>query len=288
MKEKDCKIVQDLLPNYIENLTSEETNNYIKQHLEKCEECRKIYENMKKELKIDNKEKNKKEAKYFKKYKNRLQILKIIILIIVILFVIFVGRKIIIISDLSNKANIYASYTNYHVTTYSADREKYMITEKFIMNDKIKLITTNLSTEGNKVTTIYATKINNDKYNVNIYEQTADGIKTTLDKEIMISVSIQNILYTENWWQLLIYSIPASITTKTYNGEECYYIANFNNPYTNSPEGIYISKETGLPISTVGYEVNYEDGTKGRWPAVEYVYEFGSVTQNDFIEPSSN
>ena len=27
MKEKrDCKIVQDLLPNYIENLTNEETN----------------------------------------------------------------------------------------------------------------------------------------------------------------------------------------------------------------------------------------------------------------------
>lgn len=30
MKEKkDCKIVQDLLPNYIENLTNEETNKFI-------------------------------------------------------------------------------------------------------------------------------------------------------------------------------------------------------------------------------------------------------------------
>ena len=30
MKEKkDCKIVQDLLPNYNENLTNEETNKFI-------------------------------------------------------------------------------------------------------------------------------------------------------------------------------------------------------------------------------------------------------------------
>ena len=35
MKDKnECKIIQDLLPNYIENLTSEETNSYIKEHLE--------------------------------------------------------------------------------------------------------------------------------------------------------------------------------------------------------------------------------------------------------------
>ena len=36
MKEiNECKIVQDLLPNYIENLTNEETNKYIEEHLKK-------------------------------------------------------------------------------------------------------------------------------------------------------------------------------------------------------------------------------------------------------------
>ncbi len=29
-EKKDCKIVQDLLPNYIENLTCDETNEYIR------------------------------------------------------------------------------------------------------------------------------------------------------------------------------------------------------------------------------------------------------------------
>ena len=29
---KNCKVVLDLLPNYIENLTNDETNNFIKEH----------------------------------------------------------------------------------------------------------------------------------------------------------------------------------------------------------------------------------------------------------------
>ena len=42
--EKICKIVQDLLPNYIENLTSEETNIFIEEHLNTCSNCKNIYE----------------------------------------------------------------------------------------------------------------------------------------------------------------------------------------------------------------------------------------------------
>ena len=43
MKEKnDCKIVQDLLPNYIDKLTSKETNAYIEEHINGCKECKKI------------------------------------------------------------------------------------------------------------------------------------------------------------------------------------------------------------------------------------------------------
>ena len=36
---KDCKIVQDLLPNYVENLTTKETNQFIENHLENCKDC---------------------------------------------------------------------------------------------------------------------------------------------------------------------------------------------------------------------------------------------------------
>jgi len=44
--ELKCSIVQDLLPNYIEKLTSEDTNEAIEEHLAACEACKEIYEQM--------------------------------------------------------------------------------------------------------------------------------------------------------------------------------------------------------------------------------------------------
>ena len=41
-----CEIVRDLLPSYIENLTSEKSAEEIKAHLETCRECRALYHEM--------------------------------------------------------------------------------------------------------------------------------------------------------------------------------------------------------------------------------------------------
>ena len=41
-----CEVVRDLLPSYIDELTSDVTNRIVKDHLEGCEECRKIYGSM--------------------------------------------------------------------------------------------------------------------------------------------------------------------------------------------------------------------------------------------------
>ncbi|MCD7748093.1 MAG: zf-HC2 domain-containing protein [Firmicutes bacterium] len=40
---KNCDIVRDLLPLYIDHETSEESSEMIKEHLAECEECREIY-----------------------------------------------------------------------------------------------------------------------------------------------------------------------------------------------------------------------------------------------------
>lgn len=45
-KELTCSIFQDLLPNYIEKLTSDDTNIAIDEHLDTCEDCKKVYEQM--------------------------------------------------------------------------------------------------------------------------------------------------------------------------------------------------------------------------------------------------
>lgn len=45
-----CAVVRDLLPNYIEKLTSQETNQEIEEHLQNCEPCTKVYEEMRTEV----------------------------------------------------------------------------------------------------------------------------------------------------------------------------------------------------------------------------------------------
>ena len=40
-KNQECDIVSDLLPLYMERQTGEESNEFIREHLKHCEECRK-------------------------------------------------------------------------------------------------------------------------------------------------------------------------------------------------------------------------------------------------------
>ena len=42
-----CDIIKDLMPLYVEGLTSEETGREIEAHLEGCGECRDLYKRMK-------------------------------------------------------------------------------------------------------------------------------------------------------------------------------------------------------------------------------------------------
>lgn len=44
--KKSCSIIRDLLPNYIENLVSEDTKQYVDNHIIKCEECKQILKDM--------------------------------------------------------------------------------------------------------------------------------------------------------------------------------------------------------------------------------------------------
>ncbi len=48
--EFQCNIVKDLLPLYADELTSEETNSFIRKHLEECPNCQNEYRTLKAEL----------------------------------------------------------------------------------------------------------------------------------------------------------------------------------------------------------------------------------------------
>ena len=144
MKEKrDCKIVQDLLPNYIEKLTNDETNKYIEEHLNNCEDCKRTFENMKKDLNISNSEKRKEQQKqqereinYIKKFNKKFKLLRNILLIILALFIILVGRKTIILTSLTNKAEESENSKNYYLKLESYSDGRMTITEAYSKDEK--------------------------------------------------------------------------------------------------------------------------------------------------------
>jgi len=68
MKNKiPCDIVQDILPLYIDKLTSEVTNEQIKEHTSECEMCRERLKNMQCEIQIEEDTVKVKEINYLKK-----------------------------------------------------------------------------------------------------------------------------------------------------------------------------------------------------------------------------
>lgn len=71
-----CKIVEDLLPNYIEEMTSKETNKLIEEHLKKCQVCKNKLNNMKSDIIVD--KIDDREIEYLKKIKRK-NLLKILI-----------------------------------------------------------------------------------------------------------------------------------------------------------------------------------------------------------------
>ena len=197
MKEKkDCKIIHDLLPNYIEKLTNDDSNKFIEEHLKECNECNHVLQDMQKDFDINNSNKEKKAVKYFKKYKNKLTMLKIILLIIVFVFIVNVARKMIIISDLSNKADNIINTSNYHRIIYSYEKDNYSKGEIFSLNDKKKIVRTNVTEDGIKTITTYANKISTDeigmsKYKINTYTITDKEKTAKLNGKLTISVDPQ-------------------------------------------------------------------------------------------------
>ena len=90
MKKTECALVQDLIPNYLEQLTSEETNVFIKEHVMHCRECKKILEESTAEVEeTETQEKNQTlKIDFLKKVKftKKAGIFCIIIAIILLLF----------------------------------------------------------------------------------------------------------------------------------------------------------------------------------------------------------
>lgn len=130
--EKICKLVQDLLPTYIEKMTSDETNAFVEEHLRECENCKKCLEEMKSELEKDNL-KNTEIVKEIKKYKRKICTIKSIIIFLIMLIVIsltiYVGFRFHIVNKAFERNTNYDVGGNFTVHEYieSVERNEHHI-----------------------------------------------------------------------------------------------------------------------------------------------------------------
>lgn len=82
--KRDCSVVRDLLPNYIENLVSDETKQYLENHIAKCSECKQVLKSMEGEDTLGNVNTLEEavEAKIIKRHKRLKLTLKLIAVVL--------------------------------------------------------------------------------------------------------------------------------------------------------------------------------------------------------------
>ena len=276
MNEKECKLVQDLLPNYIEKLTSKESNKIIEEHLKKCPECRKILENMQNDIGLKSKEQCKKETKYMKKYSSKLKILKflgLILLIIVLTFVINTTRKYIILNDLYNKSQVInvEAKDNYHaILTASRQNSVYYI-EQYRKGNKAVQYENSYIKVGSNIKMSNKIHYNSE---VEKFSLVSDG---TNKEKIKGLENIQNLEW-QDLSELKINSLDSAIYSKVkkinYDKKACYLIQDFG-------QEIVVEAETGTIIRMVSSLPREQTTT------IEYFREFDNVQDGDVARPDT-
>ena len=262
-EKQDCKIVEDLLPNYIEKLTNEQTNNYIEQHIKTCSECRDKLERMKRNFKIQNEKRDNREVKYIKKFNIKFKILRNILIAIVIIYMAIVLRRFIILSDVGNKfQQTIRNDSNYYMSRVTYSKDNIQVVKRYYDKGKKLLMIDNYAQDINKLS--HVIYVNGDEkiyiagnQENNYLMEFSENVERMLDIRPMTYID-EN--YLSNFILNLYTAITSTIDEVELYGKKCYIIKN------NDKED-FIDAETGLLIkyTSIG-------GMQ------DYSYEFNKVT----------
>lgn len=244
MNKKDCKIVQDLLPNFIDKLTSEDTNKFIENHLNECDECKKILNNMQTNLKLDEDKKQGKTINFIKKYNKKLKVLKLILFLIALIILISIARNTIIITMISNKGNISKNKTNYFLTLdvynngsvssiYTQVIDEKYVREIEFRNNRTDIIEKKAEYSNGDTSNYYIKKSDGEKIAILNYEK--DGV---------LNLNLEDWCFSDNK-NFIRNVLKTSIKEVNYSRRKCYYFSNI----LISGIGVcnvYVDKETGI------------------------------------------
>lgn len=281
--KNECEIVNDLLPNYVEDLVSKETKKFVDEHINNCEKCKNKLEILtedKDKSKTKSKKEQKIELEHLKKYNKKMLLFKIplfTIIIVSIALAIYITSKGYcngkILDNAREKIKEVSSSNNYHIyeTQYyrfnKNNEENYYTTEIFYKDGKYKKIEKIGSINNeleNKETVKYWTKDeNSNKESLLEYE------KYNQTGELIMRMP--SIYFGEGIAKTLN-NIMLDIRTDEFRGIECYVLRNSDK---TSYREIWIDKEKMLPIREIQniYGVQYDEKN--------FFIEFNVVTDED-------
>lgn len=251
-KINDCELVKDLLPNYIDNLTSDETNDFIESHVNQCSECKLLLEEMKKSSVSDEKVKSKKFVNFAKKYNKKLKILKFIVLLILAVILFHLIRNLIIVVPLMNKRKeTLLNANNYHYQMYTYTKEHVFLYDFYRKDNKFLETWSSVDILANENITHSPTFWNyydgNNLYGYHIDEKT--GIKffqhSTMENRSIYPMFMDPNEDFNSLRSILSLVVHPKITRINYHGIECYRI---DSSIGHEEQVTCIDKSTGLII----------------------------------------
>lgn len=265
--KKECKIVQDLLPNYIEKVTNDETNIFIEEHLKGCQECNNIYNSMKENLKVEQIDIPKQEVKYMKKFKNKMKVLKLIIIFILLFIIFVIGRRTIMMTLLNSKGEkLQGTMTNYYAKAITTYKDGYMSKTETYYKDGNFLTKHKLYKEGELITDIIIYKKDEEKIALAEYN---DGKKVRLKN--VVAGGTGPTMDTSTFESNLVASFSTKVEKLNIDSKECYVIKHHWGDR-------FIDKETGFIVKEISYENNR---------VIDYYLEPGIVKDEDIQRPDT-
>lgn len=291
-KNDECKIVQDLLFGYADNILSQESKDFVEKHLISCENCKSKLEEIKKDLK-DNEVAQKKEIDYLKKVRRKSQIKSIFFAVIIVLIIVFMFflYKFLIINSIVNNENRSLKNTNFYKEQIQMlGNNQTSVFKTFYKDGKYKTVSEKYSDLGVTLESATFGEVNSDKITyIDFINKKATIRKGEISKKLNSEENIKGSYFRDYDKYLslklgMIFVMDISKDTYEY-GKEYYVLRNtFEN---NQRWELWIDKETGLRIK----EIN-KDGHKEYFPEstvtksvkdsiLEFRYNFNIVTDED-------
>ncbi len=262
-ESKDCNLIKDLLPTYIDGLTSVETNEFIQNHLQQCKKCKELYENMNANLNEKENSEDQKKIRILKKINHKIRTLQAIIILILIIFLIIIFRKYLILNHIENIAEN-TNYNNYYEKIVETTEKVISRTDYYQNGDNFISIHTKINTDD-EVEKYVEYKLN-DKED---YISEINGEKMRYEgKELIKPLGQYQFLNKSFLGNIGLALVPGSLEEMTLYRKDCYLLKVEN--YFN-----FIDKETGLTIK----EININNNS-----VINYEYEFNSVTDSKILE----